>query len=54
MTAPILDAYPWQISLQHKALHYFHTCGATVVDEWHIVCAAHCVVGKRAENFKVM
>merc|ERR1712055_1128477 len=35
--------FPWQISLQYLDLpfHHFHTCGATIVDSTHIVCAAH-------------
>jgi len=48
-------AYPWQISLQYKDfLTYYHTCGATIVDEYHIVCAAHCVDGRKASHFRVI
>lgn len=47
--------FPWQISLQYLDLpfHHFHTCGATIVDSTHIVCAAHCIDGRRASWFKV-
>lgn len=50
-------AYPWQISLQYHDFiigAYYHTCGATIVDEYHIVCAAHCIDGRKANNFKVI
>jgi secreted trypsin-like serine protease len=50
--------FPWQISLQYEDIpplpHYYHTCGATVVDELHIVCAAHCVVDRKESRFRVV
>jgi len=49
--------FPWQISLKYRDLAfglYYHTCGATIVDEWHIVCAAHCIDGRKASHFKVV
>jgi len=47
--------FPWQISLQYMdfPFHHFHTCGATIVDSTHIVCAAHCIDGRRKSWFKV-
>jgi len=50
-------AYPWQVSLQYRdfiIMPWYHTCGATIVDEYHIVCAAHCVDGRSANNFRVI
>ena len=50
----VLDAYPWQISLQMRQLGIFsHICGGSVIDEWTIVCAAHCVVGEVEEQVQV-
>lgn len=49
--------YPWQISLQYHEFFiggWYHTCGATIVDEYHIVCAAHCVDGRKASKFRVI
>merc|ERR1712168_807588 len=49
--------FPWQISLKYRDFAfgmYYHTCGATIVDEWHIVCAAHCIDGRKASHFKVV
>merc|ERR1711892_1490394 len=49
--------FPHQISLQYRDLafgSYYHTCGATIVDETHIACAAHCIDGRKASHFKVV
>jgi secreted trypsin-like serine protease len=51
------NQFPWQISLQYRDLafgSYYHTCGATIVDSLHIVCAAHCIDGRKASHFKVV
>merc|ERR1712141_835359 len=48
-------AYPWQISFQLKQLGIFsHICGGSVIDEWTIVCAAHCVVGQVEEQVQIV
>lgn len=50
-------SYPWQISLQYHdllILPTYHTCGATIIDEYHIVCAAHCIDGRKANHFQVL
>ena len=31
--------HPWVVSLQHRN---FHFCGGTLLDEWHVLTAAHC------------
>jgi len=50
-------AYPWQISLQYRdfiIIPYYHTCGATIIDELHIACAAHCIDGRKESHFQVV
>lgn len=50
-------SYPWQISLQYHdilILPTYHTCGATIIDEYHVACAAHCIHGRKANHFKVL
>merc|ERR1712133_4035 len=48
--------FPWQISLKYLDIwpHHYHTCGATIVDSMHIVCAAHCIHGRQKSWFKVV
>jgi len=43
--------FPWQISLQEYGRHI---CGGMVMDNQYIVTAAHCVIGSRARNLKVV
>jgi len=50
-------AYPWQVSLQYHDFIIspnYHTCGATIIDEYHIACAAHCIDGRNVKHFKVV
>ncbi|VDI67708.1 Hypothetical predicted protein [Mytilus galloprovincialis] len=40
------NEFPWQVSLQYWSeanLRYSHICGAVVLNETHILTAAHCV-----------
>jgi secreted trypsin-like serine protease len=48
--------FPWQISLQVTPAvgARYHTCGGTILDETHIVCAAHCVVGQSLSALEVV
>jgi len=48
--------FPWQISLKYLDIwpHHYHTCGATIVDSMHIVCAAHCISGRQKNWFQVV
>lgn len=39
-----LDEFPWHVSLQlGKSPDFMHVCGASVIDEWWLITAAHCV-----------
>lgn len=33
-------SFPWAVSLQYKGVH---DCGGVIIDEWHILTAAHCL-----------
>lgn len=43
--------FPWQVSLQSSRGHF---CGGSILDERHILTAAHCVEGKSSPYFKVV
>lgn len=36
----IPHSFPWAISLQYKGVH---DCGGVIIDQWHILTAAHCL-----------
>ncbi|KAM3860198.1 chymotrypsin-like elastase family member 1 [Diretmus argenteus] len=46
-----------QVSLQHNTyddgLHY-HICGGTLVDSYHVVTAAHCIISAEANLYRVV
>ena len=44
---------PLQVSVQYR-VNNFHFCGGSVIDEWTIVCAAHCVVGQVESQVQVL
>ena len=33
-------SFPWAVSLQYKGIH---DCGGVIIDQWHILTAAHCL-----------
>ena len=39
---PILDEFPWQISLRNLGSHI---CGGSIINENQVITAAHCVEG---------
>jgi len=47
--------FPWQVSLHHKKDNEFrHSCGGSIIDATHIVCAGHCVHNRLAENMLII
>ena len=40
--------YPWQVAILKKVSlqrHHEYVCGGTLIDEHHILTAAHCIHG---------
>ncbi|KAK9510820.1 hypothetical protein O3M35_005523 [Rhynocoris fuscipes] len=44
--------YPWAVSLQFK--QGFHFCGGSIISEYHVLTAAHCVVSTNPEEIYVV
>ena len=47
--------WPWQAQLKYSddGGNSYHICGASILDHYWIVTAAHCVVGKNTTSFNV-
>nr|AQM58414.1 venom s1 protease 40 [Pristhesancus plagipennis] len=45
--------YPWSVSLQYAGIG-FHFCGGSIISEYHVLTAAHCVVSKKPEEIMVV
>uniref|UniRef100_A0AB38ZE91 limulus clotting factor C n=1 Tax=Ectomocoris sp. TaxID=3104572 RepID=A0AB38ZE91_9HEMI len=45
-----LGQYPWIVSLNFNG---GHMCGGSIITEYHVLTAAHCVHDRRAENLRV-
>ncbi|XP_066591615.1 ovochymase-1-like [Prorops nasuta] len=45
--------FPYQVSLQYKAGR-FHYCGGSILNEYYVLTAAHCIMGKNPNSFVVI
>ncbi|XP_036138603.1 trypsin-1 [Monomorium pharaonis] len=44
---------PYQVSLQYKDSS-FHFCGGSILNDYYVITAAHCVYGENANEIKVV
>ena len=53
---PAPSPIPWQVSVQSGDYQsgYLHFCGATILDEFTLISAAHCFDGERENISKVI
>ncbi len=53
---PAPSPIPWQVSVQRGDYQtgYFHFCGATILDESTLLCAAHCFPGSTSTSGKTI
>ena len=53
---PAPSPIPWQVSVQTGDYQsgYFHFCGATILDEFTLISAAHCFDGEMETSSKVI
>ena len=53
---PAPSPIPWQVSVQTGDYQngYFHFCGATILDKFTLISAAHCFDGEMETSSKVI
>ena len=53
---PAPSPIPWQVSVQTGDYQngYFHFCGATILDQFTLISAAHCFDGEMETSSKVI
>ncbi|XP_059183120.1 elastase-1-like [Centropristis striata] len=50
-------AWKWQASLQQDSYgdgYFYHICGGTLIDAFHIMTAAHCILSMDANSYRVV
>jgi len=48
----VKGAYPWQVNLHHNQWEA-QTCGGTIIDDHHVLTAAHCLVKTDGQFFEI-
>ncbi|KAJ8374988.1 hypothetical protein SKAU_G00055680 [Synaphobranchus kaupii] len=51
------NSWEWQVSLQYDSWgsnEYYHICGGTIVDAFHVMTAAHCILSYDASHYRVV
>uniref|UniRef100_A0A669CW68 Elastase-1 n=1 Tax=Oreochromis niloticus TaxID=8128 RepID=A0A669CW68_ORENI len=51
------NTWKWQVSLQYDQFYdgsFYHLCGGSVVDSFHVMTAAHCILGPDASQYRVV
>ncbi|WP_368860426.1 trypsin-like serine protease, partial [Klebsiella pneumoniae] len=51
------NTWKWQVSLQLDSYNdgsYYHLCGGSIIDGFHIMTAAHCILSMDASQYRVV
>ncbi|XP_041817860.1 chymotrypsin-like elastase family member 2A [Chelmon rostratus] len=51
------NTWKWQVSLQHDSYndgYFYHICGGTIIDGFHIMTAAHCILSMDPSEYRVV
>uniref|UniRef100_A0A3Q4HM70 Chymotrypsin-like elastase family member 2A-like n=1 Tax=Neolamprologus brichardi TaxID=32507 RepID=A0A3Q4HM70_NEOBR len=51
------NTWKWQVSVQYDQFYdgsFYHMCGGSVVDSFHIMTAAHCILSPDASQYRVV
>nr|XP_046227132.1 elastase-1-like [Scatophagus argus] len=52
-----LNFWTWQVSLQQDSYNdglYYHICGGSIIDAFHVMTAAHCILSMDASKYRVV